>query len=387
VAIYKRGGKWWLRYTIPKKLAGQFGIPTKVREPTGTGVKGEAEDQDKLRRREAKDGTWRPRGTAGAGSKVETYAKSWTARRQRLGVREADRDEERLRPLLRGGLGNMAMGEVKRLHVKQAVDRMREARGHTGKAKGKPYSPTTIYRAYAVLRAMFREAEQDEVVAKNPCTLSARDNSLPKRDKAADDEWRSGAIFTRPEIRALISDERVPPLRQMLYALTFFCGLRMGEAVARTWGDYDPSAKPLGRLLVATQHEGRKLKTDVPRKAPVHPELAAMLERWRAGYEDRYREAPAAERLILRTRYGGLIGASGILGNLRGDLERLEMRPRRFHDLRRSLVTVARECGARAELLAHVTHGRQPGIMELYTSPSWATLCEQISCIRLEEAH
>ena len=60
------------------------------------------------------------------------------------------------------------------------------------------------------------------------------------------------------------------------------------------------------------------------------------------------------------------------------------MRARRFHDLRRTGVTVYRQAGADKDTLRLCTHGA-PGqdVIELYTSFGWETLCCQIALCAL----
>lgn len=381
MGLYKRGPTWWVSFAVPKELAKTIGITDRnVRESTGTGNKKEADAFYSRRKRELKEGTWRPASAGGAGITVSEYAARWTARRKAVGLRSAVRDESVLQPLL-GVLGERRLTEVKRSHVREAVDAMRvmEARG---RAAGRPYSSTSVHRYYGVLRSLFSSAVREELITHNPCSLSAVHNELPPREDA-DPRWRSRAVFSRAELIMLMTDERIPEVRRVLYALTFFGGLRLGEMAARTWGDYDASVEPLGRLQVETQHDGRSLKTRMPREVPVHPELAAVLAHWRTRYELTYREQPTDDSLIVRTMRGTRFGANGTRDNLQRDLSMLGLRPRRTHDLRRSFITIARADGA-SDLLKYVTHGAsKAAIMDAYTSPPWETLCEQVAKIKL----
>ncbi|MCY1080618.1 hypothetical protein [Archangium lansingense] len=54
--------------------------------------------------------------------------------------------------------------------------------------------------------------------------------------------WRATAIFTRDELEMLISDSRVPPDRQVLYALQGIAALRHGAAAGLRWKHYDPTS-------------------------------------------------------------------------------------------------------------------------------------------------
>jgi integrase len=383
MGVYKRGNKLWISYAVPAEMAAEHGCQRTIRESAETGDSKAAARLLAQRRREIRDGTWRPAKLGGHGLTLETYAERWSAQRVRSGVRSATRDLERLAPLL-AIIGKRRIGEIKRTDVRNAIVEMRNQLGKRGKAKGKPYSPMTIHRAYGVLRALFGEAQREEIVVVNPCTLRALAGDLPAR-KDADPRWRALAVFTREEVQLLLSDQRVPETRRVLYALLFFCGLRIGEAVARTWGDYDDKATPLGRLTVATQHEGRDLKTEKPRDVPVHPELARVLAVWRERYRLVFGAEPTPDALIILNRFQNRMLPNACLENLRRDLRVLGLRRRRVHDLRRTLITLARADGARPDLLRWVTHGGGgAGIMDTYMTPVWSSLCEQISCVRVK---
>jgi hypothetical protein len=66
------------------------------------------------------------------------------------------------------------------------------------------------------------------------------------------------------------------------------------------------------------------------------------------------------------------------------DLERIGLRPRRLHDLRRTFISLCREDGANKELLRWVTHGVTSDVMDTYTTPTWEALCSQVSVLKLD---
>lgn len=73
-----------------------------------------------------------------------------------------------------------------------------------------------------------------------------------------DPTWRAGAVFTRGELEQLISDDRLPPDRRVLWALLGLAGLRFGEAAALRFRHYDATLEPLGRLLIASSWHTRR---------------------------------------------------------------------------------------------------------------------------------
>ena len=122
---------------------------------------------------------------------------------------------------------------------------------------------------------MSRDAKISELVDSNPCELSK--DHLPKAEDK-DPEWRVTAKLTRGELEMLISDERIPQDRQVLYALGGIGGLRHGEAAVLCWRHYDADE---ARLTIATSYDHGKTKTGCPRFMPVHPTLAAVLAEWK----------------------------------------------------------------------------------------------------------
>jgi integrase len=236
--------------------------------------------------------------------------------------------------------------------------------------------------------AMFEDAVADGVILANPCTLKEKRGELPKK-KDSDPRWRSQAIFTRPEVTMLISDARVPRKRRVLYGLIFLGGLRVGEAVARQWLDYDTAAEPLGKLIVATQHDDDDLKTEDPRAMPVHPVLAQILASWRADYARECGRKPAGSALIVpnepTTRAAHLpIDGKRVWYSLQRDLIKLGLRRRRVHDLRRTFVTLALADGADKYLLKFCTHGRPKGdAFDDYVTPPWEKLCAEVAKLKI----
>jgi hypothetical protein len=73
------------------------------------------------------------------------------------------------------------------------------------------------------------------------------------------------------------------------------------------------------------------------------------------------------------------------------DCKALGLRGRRNHDARRTFISIARVGGARTDILKWVTHGQsqsggggESGIMDVYTTFPWSTLCEQVLCVKID---
>jgi integrase len=315
---------------------------------------------------------------------VAQYADRWIKDRRDRGRGCADGEETRLKKHALRLIGALRLDEVRPRHVRDMVRELRKAG---------TLAPRTIINVYGVVHGMFRDAVIEELIDASPCVL-ARGEMPAKVDK--NPEWRATAVFTRPELVKLISDERLPFDRRVLYALEGLAALRHGEAAGLRWRHLDVSATPLGKLTVATSYDKGRTKTGVTRFMPVHPTLAAMLAEWRLeGWPAVFGRTPTEDDLIVplpasprvkgrpNPRIGGMRNKSDSFKRLRADLVLLELRHRRGHDLRRTMISLARMDGARRDLLEVCTHNPRNGTIDLYTSYDWASLCAEVSKLKV----
>lgn len=364
MGTYRRGKTWWISY------AGLHGDVE--RESTGQNDARVAERMLRERRKQVADGTWQPR-DAGTPQRptVAQYAELWIARQHERKLSTAGDIEQRMRAHVLPELGSILLDSLRPRRVIDFVEHLKRG----------TLSPRSIHHVYDALRGLCRDAQIDELIIASPCVLPP--GTLPaKRD--ADPTWRSTAIYTRSELEQLLSDDRIPFDRRMMTALEGLGAMRFGEAAGRRWRDYDPVATPLGRLTCATQYGGRRLKTEVPREIPVHPLLAAMLAEWRLeGFPALFGRPPMPDDFIVPSRLGKCRSVRHGHRKLNEDLERIGLRGRRQHDLRRTMITLARADGARGEVLKTITHGAPGAVFDLYTTWPWATLCEAVACLKL----
>ena len=369
MGIFIRGEKYWARF--------KDGNGAWVNRPTPYGIGEEAEAQRYFERRTAnataaRDATTRGGAAPGVPVQVRTFAESWLKERRALGVRSVADDDSRMKRHILPELGDLAVDEVQSRHIRALVLKLRTKTLR----KDEKLAPRTVHNVYGLLATMFRDAVADGLIATTPCVL--RRGVLPKKlDK--DPSWRPTAIYTRGEVEQLISDRRIPEDRRVLYALKGLAGLRHGEAASLRWRQYDRTLEPLGGLSL--EHT----KTDVPRRVPVHPTLARVLAEWKlAGWERTYGRPPSDGDLVVPTRNGTERTSQEAPKALRLDLEVLELRDRRGHDLRRTFITLAQVDGARRDLLETVTHGPRGDIVSLYTTFPWPALCDEIARVRIE---
>lgn len=378
-SVYRRGDSefWWVAYV------GADGR----RKLASSQTRDRAAAEKVLEELERKAAAQKEAGVTDSGPlTVRRYFERWIVARRDRGVASADDDETRIRlhalpAKIDGGgsvFGEMPLDEVRARHV-QAVNRANEKKG---------LSTRSVLHVYGVLRVMFRQAVMEELISGSPCILSQRAGELPKK-RDADPTWRATAIFTRAEVEALISDERISERRRVLYALEFLAGLRANEVTPRRFRDYDETLEPLGKLTVATGYDiKRKIekattKTGATREVPVHPTLAAILARWRlGGWEREFGRAPTAEDLIVPGAAGGFMSSTSALKRLHEDLQLLGLRVRRQHDARRTFISLGIADGGRKDVLRWITH-TPADVMDLYTTLPWSALCGEVQKINI----
>lgn len=307
---------------------------------------------------------------------VERWGARWLLSRDN---RDAENDSARLRLHVYPHIGALPLADVEPRHL-AALAKMWQER-----------APRTRRNIYSVVKAMFRDARIEGVLTgADPCILTHR--QLGKiRDGTK--FVRREARFSREELEALVSDERVPQDRRVWYALLGIGMLRTGEAAGLRWSRILP-AEPLGRLVVDASYDG-ETKTETERHMPIHPTLAGVLAEWKlAGWARAFGRPPLPDDLVCpvtpepprkgrRVEVGGMRDRHWARKRLVLDLAALELRHRRAHDLRRTGISIAQDDGADGRILRWGTHAPPVEIVDLYTTHEWATLCREVAKMRV----
>jgi integrase len=320
------------------------------------------------------------------GSDIPTlteYAERWIAGRKSHGIRNHAEEARHLRLHVLPRLGELPVTGVTRAHVKDLLALWRKA----------DKAPRTIRNFLSTLRSLFNDLIDDEIVDANPCDVH-RKHLGRAGDK--DPEWRATALYQRDELVQLISDPRLPTDRRVLYAIAFLTGSRLGEVAGLCWRHL-LTDEPLNKLLIAHSYD-HGTKNETPREVPVHPLLALVLEHWRReGYEREIGWSPQPNDMIVpspRSRGGNGAHKHRAAGTMRTknqvgkrftrDLEILDIPHRRFHDSRRTFISLAQADGAQREHLLPVTHTstRDRAAFDLYTSIPWSTRCAAVAIFR-----
>jgi integrase len=389
-SLYARGKRLYLRV----KIAGKWkGLRTDYRVGQETAARNMLERlEQRLSAGGEVPGDLRP-------LTVERYSKLWLKeRKEQIKTWKNDefvmrlhvlphpiRSADGARDVHGAKFGDLRLDEVRPRHVIELIQAWRARTGDESMA------PKSIYNGYSTLCSFFRDACLADFLPKHgsPCILTKRHLGA-KVDK--DPEWRLSAVYTLAELELLISDERVPMDRRVLYALEGVAALRHGEAAGLHWRNcgVKPETPPLSMLYVAYSYERALPKGDVCRPVPIHPTLAAILAEWRLfGWRQMMGRAPTADDLVLplppdaSCKYGRWRRKGYSYDRLEEDLAALELRHRRGHDLRRTCISLARSDGAEKDILRRATHKPPKEVMDGYTTFEWTVVCRELAKLKV----
>jgi integrase len=333
-----------------------------VHEVAGTDKRA-AERLLRQRKREVANGTY----VASAKSSnvsLAKYAALWLEQRNN---RTCVDDAQRLRDHILPRVGSLRLSEVTQADVVKLV-RDLQTGGNIGLKTAK--------NAYGVFRTLMRDARIEGLLAQDPCVLPRgiwREESRSEREP-----------YSAREVISLVTDARIEWDRRVLFALWFYTGSREGEACGLKWGDWIREAQPLGSLAIDSQYEDESLKTNRPRKVPVHPELAAVLDEWwREGFELTFARRPTSADWIvpLRSESTRPHTKSSAYKAFRRACEVLDIENRSLHSTRHTMITWARRGGARPDVLEKITHNAAGRIIDQYTHWDWEPLCQAVLCL------
>ena len=119
-------------------------------------------------------------------------------------------------------------------------------------------TPTARAHAFAVLKAIMGQAEDDGLILRNPARIKAGGRAETKRDPE---------VLSLAELLALA--DAMPEKHRALTLLSGFCGLRFGEAVALRRSDVDLEAGLVHVRHGVTRVDGKKVLGKPKTKASV----------------------------------------------------------------------------------------------------------------------
>lgn len=188
-------------------------------------------------------------------------------------------------------------------------------------------SNRTVAKYLVILHGIFRRAMKVWGLPRNPAASVER-----PRFRVSDDL----DAFSPEEVWALV---RAAGSKQdaCMFLTAAFTGLRMGELLALEWRDIDFAGDAIRVRRSYNVHGGvGSPKSGKVRSVPMVPDVAEQLAAL-AGRED----FVEPEELVFPGALGRFQDASSVRVRYRGALERAELRPLRFHDLRHTFGTLA----------------------------------------------
>lgn len=322
-----------------------------------------------------------------AKSTVRELALDWITELLDKGKPAAEAYGSHLRNRILPAFGGMEIRELKPRHLRAWVLSLRQETN---------LAPRSIRGHYATLRALCSYALREEALEHSPCNL--RGDDLPQ-NVDADPNWRASAVFEREEAEQVLgfreSETGFKPADRwrVVYALGLLAGLRVGEISALTIGDWHRRRKPLGELRVSKSYRAhtkrlRGTKTGAVISVPVHPALQAILQDWvDHGWRMAFGRDPEPGDLLIpgRTREGGPrhLRQQEVRRQFGRDLVRLGLRDRRFHDTRKTFISLVQADGAVREIVRRATHARKKEVYDGYTEVDWGQLCGEVAKLRL----
>jgi integrase len=329
-----------------------------VQEMVGTDKRA-AERLHRQRLREVAKGVYVPSARS-ANISVRRYAELWFKGRTNITLKD---DAQRMRDHILPRVGSLRLSEVEQQHVTALV---RDLQGST-------LSLSTAKNSYRVFRTMMRDATIDKLIfGGDPCVL-------PRG------AWRKKGgiereVYAAQEAVRLMTDEKLGWDRRVLFALWFYTGGREGEACGLQWQKWTRDSEPLGALAIDWQYDHQPLKTNNPRRVPVHPHLAEILQRWfDEGFELIYGRRPQPTDWIVPRRckpnHHLPHTKSSAYKAFRKACELLGIEARSLHATRHTMITWARRGGASKDVLEKITHNAKGQIIDAYTHWDWEPLC------------
>lgn len=328
--------------------------------------KREAERLNQRRKKECRAGTFRPQVTGGitAGRYLETWLDGRTNR-----AADGDRMMIERHVLPREWFCSTKMEDM----TNQLTQRL----ANEIKAGPPTLKPKYVSNIFGAVRTAFRAALRAGVINREVCLLEP--GTLSKKSKEREP-------YSLAEARALVAAAVGDRLVWLM--LAFYTGMRCGEVCGRRWRDWDREALPLGALTIATQYCDQPLKgdddsTDRPRRAPVHSDLAAVLQWWwDVGFELTYLRKPTQDDFIIERldAAGECLTRYITYKALERDCAKAEVTRRGQHATRHTFLTQARRASPLAKDLAEkITHNAEGEMVDQYTHWEWDPLCEVVS--------
>ncbi|MFJ4519740.1 tyrosine-type recombinase/integrase [Streptomyces sp. NPDC088810] len=282
---------------------------------------------------ELRQGDWRDPDAAKV--PFEKYANAWVAERP-LAKSTQELYEILVRVHLVPTFGHLSIADI----TPAAVRTWRRARLDAGTG------PTTVAKAYSLLRTIMGTAVEDGLIRRNPCQIrNGGTVTTPERPTASVLDVFAIADASQPRYRALV-------------LLGAFCALRWGELVALRRRDVDLDAGMIRvrgsvselnngeRIYKAPKSEAGKRSVAIPRS--ILPAVAAHMKQF---------AEPGADGRVFVGEKGATPRRNHFNGLWHKACAEVGIKGLRFHDLRHTGNTLASQTNASTrELMTRLGH-------------------------------
>ena len=215
---------------------------------------------------------------------VREYAARWLERKKNLATNSRNRYTQHLETACKTGLGDLRLQSVRPHHIKDALSSLADQVMKYGLGRGRVMSAATLANIRMLLRAVFKEAQTDGVLATNPADSVKRVKPLrTEHPGVALDFHEAAQLHELGEALYAAGKLRLWPA---LFAAASV-GMRRGEVMALRWSDVDLERGELHIMQGLTSPNGvlevGPTKTDGSRRdVLIPPSLKAALERQRS---------------------------------------------------------------------------------------------------------
>jgi integrase len=263
-------------------------------------------------------------------------------------------------------LGRIKLEALRKVHIDRLYTDLLRA-----KPEGAGLAPPSVRRVHAVLHAALEEAVRGDLIPRNP---AAHANKPRVRQKEIEP-------FDAKQAVALLETARGDRY-EALYVLCLTAGLRQGEALGLKWSDVDLDAGTLriNRQLQRMRRDGDKSGSlafsepkNASRRAVGLPPRAvrALREHRKRQLEEKVRAGSEwqGSDLVFSNFKGKPLEAQNVVNrSFKPLLERAELPPIRFHDLRHSCLSLLASRGEPIrDLQALAGHATASFTLQRYT--------------------
>lgn len=337
-----------------------------------------AERRDAAVKREIEAGTYVPKRTEA--STVRAYAEAWFSARA---VRSVENERDLWTNHVLERCEWFADLRVDAVTPPLSLRLVRELeKPYVRGDRAAKLAPKSVALIAGVCRTMFGAAVFEQAIPSNPFVLPP--GTLHRKPR------KERGHYGASDVVAIVNNEKVRPDGRMFAALALYTGMREGEICGRRFRDVDRGARPLWSMDVRSQYDDQPLKTDDedtdrPRRIPVHPELARLLDWWWSlGFHLVHCRAPTPADFIVPTDAGEPRSKSSGYKLWRSTLKDADVENLSLHSTRHTFVTWMRRCGAPDYLLERITHNAGGTIVDQYTHADWVPLCQAISLLSFD---